>query len=147
MVSFRCSPVSSCGAPRQAEASRAAHVIGDALPNFLQKVREDTGAPYEGVTCIWMAAYEAGIWNQSENGAVVGKAYIRQRVSGTVVEQVTATTVAGYQDLREFERGIIIGAREMGHSISEIAMKFRFSRMTISQVYREYRESGKTINI
>ncbi|GFV30099.1 HTH_Tnp_Tc3_2 domain-containing protein [Trichonephila clavipes] len=31
---------------------------------------------------------------------------------------VTAATMAGYQDLSEFGRGVIIGAREMGHDIS-----------------------------
>ncbi|GFX97638.1 hypothetical protein TNCV_2841981 [Trichonephila clavipes] len=36
--------------------------------------------------------------------------------------------MAGYQDLSEFERGVIVGAREMGHSISEVVMKFRISR-------------------
>ncbi|GBM42398.1 hypothetical protein AVEN_130276-1 [Araneus ventricosus] len=51
-----------------------------------------------------------------------------------------------YQDLCDFERGVIIGAREMGHSISEVAMKFGFSRTIISRVYREYRVSGKTSN-
>ncbi|GBL98704.1 hypothetical protein AVEN_8610-1 [Araneus ventricosus] len=56
---------------------------------------------------------------------------------------VTAATRAGYQDLSEFERGVIVGAREMGHSIPEVAMKFGFSRTTISRVYRDYRESGK----
>ncbi|GBN14260.1 hypothetical protein AVEN_174905-1 [Araneus ventricosus] len=35
----------------------------------------------------------------------------------------------------------------MGHSISEVAMKFGFSRTTISRVYREYRESGRTSNL
>ncbi|GFW11768.1 HTH_Tnp_Tc3_2 domain-containing protein [Trichonephila clavipes] len=35
--------------------------------------------------------------------------------------------MAGYQNLSEFESGIV-GAREMGHSISEVAMKFGFSR-------------------
>ncbi|GBL75843.1 hypothetical protein AVEN_146459-1 [Araneus ventricosus] len=87
------------------------------------------------------------IWNQSEYGAAVGNAYIRQQVSGTVVRSVTTATMAGYQDLSEFERGVIVGAREMGHSISEVAMKFGFSRTTISRVYREYRESGKTSNL
>ncbi|XP_071041843.1 uncharacterized protein [Parasteatoda tepidariorum] len=53
----------------------------------------------------------------------------------------------GYTDLSEFERGVIVGAREMGHSISEIAMKFGFSRMTISRIYREYRKSSKTSNL
>ncbi|GBL84127.1 hypothetical protein AVEN_118545-1 [Araneus ventricosus] len=55
--------------------------------------------------------------------------------------------MTGYQDLNEFERGVIVGAREMGHSISEVAMKFGFSRTTISRVYREYQESGKTSNL
>ncbi|GBL89379.1 hypothetical protein AVEN_225895-1 [Araneus ventricosus] len=35
----------------------------------------------------------------------------------------------------------------MGHSISEVAMKFGFSRTTISRVCREYRESGRTPNL
>ncbi|GBM89677.1 hypothetical protein AVEN_122824-1 [Araneus ventricosus] len=55
--------------------------------------------------------------------------------------------MAGYQDFSEFERGVIVGAREMGHSISEVAMKFGFSSTTISRVYHEYRESGKTSNL
>ncbi|GBM51156.1 hypothetical protein AVEN_2506-1 [Araneus ventricosus] len=87
------------------------------------------------------------IWNQAEYGAAVGNAYIRQQVYGTVVRSVTASAMAGYQDLSEFERGVIVGAREMGHSITEVAMKFGFSRTTISRVYREYRESGKTSNL
>ncbi|GBM81130.1 hypothetical protein AVEN_142716-1 [Araneus ventricosus] len=52
--------------------------------------------------------------------------------------------MAGYHDLSEFERGVIVGAREMVHSIFEVAMKFEFSRTTISRVYHEYRASGKT---
>ncbi|GBM36930.1 hypothetical protein AVEN_5838-1 [Araneus ventricosus] len=87
------------------------------------------------------------IWSQSEYGAAIGNAYIRQQVSGTVVRSVTAATMAGYQDLSKFTRGVIVGAREMGHSISEVAMKFGFSRTTISRMYREYRESGKTSNL
>ncbi|GBO33081.1 hypothetical protein AVEN_20051-1 [Araneus ventricosus] len=54
--------------------------------------------------------------------------------------------MAGYQDLSDFERGVIVGAREMGHRISEVAMKFGFLRKTISRVYREYRVTGKTSN-
>ncbi|GBM44576.1 hypothetical protein AVEN_135343-1, partial [Araneus ventricosus] len=87
------------------------------------------------------------IWNQSEYGAAVGNAYIRQQVSGTVVRSDTAATMAGYQNLSEIERRVIVGTREMGPSISEVAMKFGFSRTTISRVYREYRESGKTSNL
>ncbi|GBM55001.1 hypothetical protein AVEN_238932-1 [Araneus ventricosus] len=55
--------------------------------------------------------------------------------------------MAGYQDLNEFERGVIVGAPEMGHNVSEVAMKLGFSRTTISRVYREYRASGKTSNL
>ncbi|GFX86186.1 HTH_Tnp_Tc3_2 domain-containing protein [Trichonephila clavipes] len=56
--------------------------------------------------------------------------------------------MAGYQDLCEFEPGVIVGAIEMGHSISEVAMKFVFpSTTTISQVYHKYRASGKTSNL
>ncbi|GFV37752.1 HTH_Tnp_Tc3_2 domain-containing protein [Trichonephila clavipes] len=55
--------------------------------------------------------------------------------------------MAGYRDLSEFERGVIVGSGEMGHSISEVAMKFGISRTTISRVNREYRESGKTSNL
>ncbi|GFX13757.1 HTH_Tnp_Tc3_2 domain-containing protein [Trichonephila clavipes] len=35
----------------------------------------------------------------------------------------------------------------MGHSICEVAMKFGFSRTTISRVFREYRESSKSSNL
>ncbi|GFT29347.1 RNA-dependent RNA polymerase [Trichonephila clavipes] len=55
--------------------------------------------------------------------------------------------MTGYQDSSEFEHGVIAGAREMGQTISEVAMKFRFSRTTISRVNREYRESGKISNL
>ncbi|GFY15947.1 HTH_Tnp_Tc3_2 domain-containing protein [Trichonephila clavipes] len=51
--------------------------------------------------------------------------------------------MAGYQDLSEFERHVIVGPREIAFG----AMKFGFSRTTISRVYREYRESGKTSNL
>jgi transposase len=55
--------------------------------------------------------------------------------------------MAGYHDLSDFERGLVVGAREMGHSISEVEMKFGFSRTTIARVYRDYKESGKTSNL
>ncbi|GFW63515.1 uncharacterized protein TNCV_401811 [Trichonephila clavipes] len=47
----------------------------------------------------------------------------------------------------EFERTVIVGARDMEHRILELTMQFGFSRTTISEVYREYRESGKTSNL
>ncbi|GBN67693.1 hypothetical protein AVEN_127560-1 [Araneus ventricosus] len=60
------------------------------------------------------------------------------------IRSVPAAAMAGYQDLSDCEREC--GAREMGHIISEVAMKFGFSRTTTSRVYREYRVSGKTSN-
>ncbi|GFW36616.1 HTH_Tnp_Tc3_2 domain-containing protein [Trichonephila clavipes] len=36
--------------------------------------------------------------------------------------------MAGYQDLIQFERGVIVSAQEMEHSISKVAMKSGFSR-------------------
>ncbi|GBM40876.1 hypothetical protein AVEN_14799-1 [Araneus ventricosus] len=77
----------------------------------------------------------------------VGSAYIRQQVSDEAVGSVPGAAMAGYQDLSNFERGLIVGAREMGHSISEVAMKFGYSHTTISRVYHEYRVSGKTSNL
>ncbi|GBM56611.1 hypothetical protein AVEN_142262-1 [Araneus ventricosus] len=74
----------------------------------------------------------------------VGKACIRQQMSDKCIRSVSAAAMAGYKDLSDFERGVIIGAREMGYSISEAAMKFGFLRTTISRVYREYRVSGET---
>ncbi|GBM16003.1 hypothetical protein AVEN_108598-1 [Araneus ventricosus] len=71
---------------------------------------------------------------------------VRQQVSDKSIGSVLSAAMAGHQDLSDFERGVIIGAREMGHSISEVAMKFGFSHTTISRVYREYRVSGKTSN-
>ncbi|GFV74162.1 HTH_Tnp_Tc3_2 domain-containing protein [Trichonephila clavipes] len=49
--------------------------------------------------------------------------------------------MAGYLDLSQFKRGVIVGVREMGHSVSEVEMKFGFSSSN-----REYRESCKTSN-
>ncbi|GBN87772.1 hypothetical protein AVEN_261364-1 [Araneus ventricosus] len=60
-------------------------------------------------------------------------------MSDKCVRSVPASAMACFQDLSAFERGVIVGAREMRHSISEAAMKFGFSPMTISRVYREYR--------
>ncbi|GBN05564.1 hypothetical protein AVEN_124603-1 [Araneus ventricosus] len=67
-------------------------------------------------------------------------------MSDKCIRLVPASAMAGYQDLSDFECGVIIGARDIGHSISEVAMKFGFSRTTNSRVYREYRVSGKTSN-
>ncbi|GBO09267.1 hypothetical protein AVEN_228620-1 [Araneus ventricosus] len=67
-------------------------------------------------------------------------------MSHKCILSVPAAAMAGYQDLSDFQRGVIVGAREMGHSISEVAMKFGFASTTISREYREYRVSGKTSN-
>ncbi|GFV05529.1 HTH_Tnp_Tc3_2 domain-containing protein [Trichonephila clavipes] len=65
----------------------------------------------------------------------------------TALWSVNAAAMASYQDLGEFQRPVIVGAREMGHSIFEVAMNFGFLRTTISQVYREFWESGNTSNL
>ncbi len=46
-------------------------------------------------------------------------------------------------DLSDFERGIVVGARRVGLSISETDDLLVFSRTTISRVYREWYEKEK----
>ncbi|GFY05310.1 hypothetical protein TNCV_2207561 [Trichonephila clavipes] len=41
-------------------------------------------------------------------------------------------------DLDTFDLGQIVGARRMGHSISEIVRQLGFSRSKVSRVYQEY---------
>ena len=43
-------------------------------------------------------------------------------------------------DLSDFERCIVVGARQAGLSISETSDLLRFSHTTISRVYRELSE-------
>ena len=84
------------------------------------------------------------ICKYSEYGAVFSNAYIRPQVSGAGIRSVTtvtvtgagirsftAATVTGYHDLSEFELGVIVSTREIGHSISEVAMGWGFFHMTI----------------
>ncbi len=46
-------------------------------------------------------------------------------------------------DLSDFERGMVVGARRAGLSILKTADILRFSRTTISRVYREWSEKEK----
>ncbi|GBO02221.1 hypothetical protein AVEN_16174-1 [Araneus ventricosus] len=66
-------------------------------------------------------------------------------MSDKCIRSVPAAAMACFQDLSDFEHGVIASVREMGHSISEVAMKFGFSCTAISQVYREYRVSEMNI--
>ncbi|GFX45053.1 uncharacterized protein TNCV_3431021 [Trichonephila clavipes] len=46
-------------------------------------------------------------------------------------------------DLDTFDRGQIVGARRMGHSVSEIVRQLGFSRSRVSRVYQEYMDGGQ----
>ncbi len=46
-------------------------------------------------------------------------------------------------DLRDYERGMVVGARRSGLSISTTADLLRFSHTTISSIYREWSEKDK----
>ena len=48
------------------------------------------------------------------------------------------------QDLTPLDRGMIVGARKMGHSISQVATALGFSRATVARVYQKYVNSGQT---
>ena len=68
-------------------------------------------------------------------------------MSDTDVRMIIFATVAAYQELKEFQLGVIIGTQKMGHNIPEVAMKFGFAHATLSRAYRKYRDSGKTCNL
>ncbi len=48
------------------------------------------------------------------------------------------------RDLSEFQRGMIVGARRAGCSISETVARLGFSKTSVSRVYREWCEKQKT---
>ncbi len=47
------------------------------------------------------------------------------------------------EDLSDFECGMVVGAGRAGRSISKTADLLRFSRTTISRVYREWSQKEK----
>uniref|UniRef100_A0AAY5KR02 Tc3 transposase DNA binding domain-containing protein n=1 Tax=Esox lucius TaxID=8010 RepID=A0AAY5KR02_ESOLU len=50
-------------------------------------------------------------------------------------------------DLSNFERGMVVGARRAGLSISQSAQLLEFSRTSISKVYKEWCKKGKTSSL
>ncbi|GBM79294.1 hypothetical protein AVEN_92051-1 [Araneus ventricosus] len=56
-------------------------------------------------------------------------------MSDKCIRSVPVAAMASFQDLSDFEPGVIVGAREMGHSISEVAMKF--AQMNIIEDIRD----------
>ncbi|GFV04872.1 hypothetical protein TNCV_502851 [Trichonephila clavipes] len=65
-----------------------------------------------------------------------------QQVSEEAITLILAVTMAGYVDISDFQRGLIVDAREMGRN-SEVA----WNSLTISRAYRRYQVSGKTSNL
>jgi len=57
--------------------------------------------------------------------------------------EVQTASERGRRDLSDFERGVVVGARRTGLSISETADLLGFSLTTISRVYRECSKKGK----
>ncbi|GBO25706.1 hypothetical protein AVEN_154365-1 [Araneus ventricosus] len=49
-------------------------------------------------------------------------------------------------DLDAFDRGQIVGAQRLGHSISEIVRELRFSRSTVSRVYTDGEKTSDRAN-
>ncbi|GFV62416.1 HTH_Tnp_Tc3_2 domain-containing protein [Trichonephila clavipes] len=49
-------------------------------------------------------------------------------------------------DLDAFDRGLIVGARRMDHSTSEIVRHLVFSKSTVSRLYQEYINGGQKTN-
>ncbi|XP_015463034.3 uncharacterized protein LOC107197795 [Astyanax mexicanus] len=47
-------------------------------------------------------------------------------------------------DLSDFDRGMIVGARRAGCSVSKTADSLGFSRTTVSRVFREWNQKQKT---
>ncbi len=59
------------------------------------------------------------------------------------VVKTTCTRMGKKKDLSDFERGMVVGARRSGLSISKTADLLEFSHTTISRVYWEWSEKEK----
>uniref|UniRef100_A0AAY5KDZ4 Transposase Tc1-like domain-containing protein n=1 Tax=Esox lucius TaxID=8010 RepID=A0AAY5KDZ4_ESOLU len=66
----------------------------------------------------------------------------RQTLKPSVTVQLDTRT-GKTNTLSDFERGMIIGARYAGSSISEVAARLGFSPTTVSKVYKEYIDASK----
>lgn len=60
-------------------------------------------------------------------------------------DSIVAVAMGHGQDLSLFDRGQTVGARRMGHSISQVASTLRFLQATVARVYQEYVNSGQTL--
>lgn len=92
--------------------------------------------------------YRSSATNQCNTIRLVSPIYhrcMRPQVSCNGVISVPAAWMEDYQYLSDF--GYIVDLPDRGHSMSEVAIKYGFSRTTIPGLYRGYLISDKTPNL